>query len=545
MTVAPAVREHLSEELSELDRRISSVLRPLGFSPQQLGEKEGADLLVLENPSWAAAQAAMLPFRELVELAALCKGALTVEVIYGSARLLAITAGTEAQAFDEFRTRAARLQGGNLTVLLKLNKHDLLDAWGIQAPHTVIKVFLCHEALARALRVPLEELEGGLFAGSDGRVKLLILVADRLFTLEGRYLAVVGGRSLADWRHYLPAAPPDPGPVRAMHAEALQSLHWVSFELDRLTPLQLEVGWPDGTAPDGPWNPAVRAFYEKLLALSLVYTAGQTSRPAGGDELVCVFEAGGRNAEVRVPDSRGEAGDLWRAPDGQNRLGAIAALARMTRWAYGGERGSDRLTVWQRVVAEDLHGNLAAANHLRVVQRASALERHAEWSWRTFMEGKLDTYFDRVDKLEDAVDEIAGKIDEQIRGLNKALADNMLAGVAAVVGSFIVAMFRAGSSAEVFRLGLLLYAGYLLLFPGGIGLGSAWLQLQETLKAFEERLEGFRKRLFGDTVHQIAGNRVLRATRRFKIWFRVALAAYLLVVAALCVAAWKADALIP
>jgi hypothetical protein len=539
---APGTREPLSGRLDELDRRLSAVLQPLGFAPRQLEEGEGTDLLQLENPSWPAAQAARLPFPQLVELAVLCEGAFAVELIYGGARLLSITPQTEAQAFDDLRRRAERLQGENLTVLLQLRKRELLDAWDVRGPHAVFKLFLRHEALARALRVPLEDLERGLFASSGDGAKRIFLVLDRPLALDGDHLALVGERFLADWRRFLPAAAPDLAPLRAMHAGARESLRWVSLGLERLTPLHLLVRWPE--LPGPPWNAAVEALHEKLLALALVYMADRTTRQDGG--MVCLFGAERHSAEVRIPDAPGVAADLWGPAPREDLVEQIAALAEMALWVYEGSRGtSDRLQVVRRVVAQDLYGTAPAAAPQLLASRAVTLRRHAEWSWQTFMEGKLDTYFDRVEKLEKVVDETAGKVDEQIRGLNKALADSMLGVVAAAAASFIAAMFRPGSS-RVLQIGLLVYAGYLLIFPCAASLTSAMLQFRETWDAFQDRLSrGFGERLFSETVPGITGDRVAKAGRRFKGWWWVTLAAYLLVIAALCAAAWKAPSLVP
>ncbi|HVR95297.1 MAG TPA: hypothetical protein VMW27_01690, partial [Thermoanaerobaculia bacterium] len=249
MTVALGTGEALHERLADLGQRLADALPLLGFSWREVEERERIDSLLLENRAWLAAGAAALPFQDLVELADLCGGALEVQFRIDELVALAVGPGTTAPDLEAFRRRVQGIE--RLTVVLTLKKWRLLAAWGVQAPHTVVKLFLRHEALARALRVPLKDLEDELFAESDGSVKLLILVADRPISLDGSYLAVVGERS--DWRRYLPTAPPDPAPVRAMLDEAVRSLHWISFGLSRLTPLQLEAGWTDGT-PDGPWN---------------------------------------------------------------------------------------------------------------------------------------------------------------------------------------------------------------------------------------------------------------------------------------------------
>jgi hypothetical protein len=281
----------------------------------------------------------------------------------------------------------------------------------------------------------------------------------------------------------------------------------------------------------------LRVLYGQLLALSLIYSANQSKQIS--DRGGWRFTYGvGQVAELTYSSIDGFSSALGADEPGWSPWEAVVSLAETVLWAYEDTKESvDRLHVLQSVVGERLQSNDAVANGRLIVRHALPLHQQIEWSWQSYIEGKLKLYFDRVRQLEDLVAQTVEAFGEQVRTLVKGVTDSMLAGVAVVVGSFLGALFSSKFNAPVFRLGVLLYAAYLAVFPGALGLTSAYQQFATACRGFIRRKEEFKKRLFADSVDVIVGNAVDNATGRFEGWFVVAVAVYAVVIVVLFLAA--------
>jgi hypothetical protein len=401
-----------------------------------------------------------------------------------------------------------------------------------------MQLFFTGEALVRELNKPPSDLEqqNGLFANADGADKLLLLVVDHDVAVDGQYLTVVGGRHLGRWQEFLPAAAPDGERVRSVHAKAIDAvpLRWTYFSLRHLTPHQLLVRWSNGNPPAD--DPVLRALYGQLLALSLIYSANQSKQITGGGWR---FTYGaGQVAELAYPDTAAFSTALAGGEPGWSPWEAATTLAETVLWAYEDTQdAADRLPVLQSVIGERLQSNDADANGRLIVRHAASIHLHVEWSWQTYIEGKLKLYFDRVRQVEDLVAATVDGFSQQARTLTKGLADSMLAGIAVVVGSFLGAIFGKSFNVNVFRLGTALYAAYLALFPGLIGLVTAWQHFSSAEQAFAKREKEFKKRLFAASVDDLVGTQVQQATKRFRGWFWLAVSVYALVAVLLALAA--------
>jgi hypothetical protein len=529
----------------------------LGIGREVLEAREDADALFHHDVNFSSDKARLLSLDIVWPLVETYGAALKFNLYLGDLLVLKIDDQLNDAKLDDFRQKIERTP--IVTLDLKLDKAALLELWGVKPSQDAhVQLFLFAAALTRALSQPLEQLEQGLLRDADGSRKIVILVPEHDILLEGDYLAVVGGSEIAQWRDCLPRATPNPGQIKYIHSQA-ESLKWTSFNLSFLTPLQLYVSEPKQKKRTTRDDALALAVYEKLIELSLVYTANQT-RPSKSDEerpalapqaatWTSTYTAESYVAEILF----GRKGALKEALAGLSDMSypwdLPAALADMALWAYSGEQDrnlgrADRIYVLQGVIAHKLQGSDPLLNYREIVRQAGHLKEEVQWGWAAFVQGKLNTYFTRVRDVEQAVDAMVKSFSEQVQALTKAVADNMLAAVGVVVGSFIAAVLKDKFNPLIFQLGLIVYASYLLFFPGVVGLLSTWQRYRDSREAFDQRKEEFGRRLFPDEVDKIIGTIVEKRERWFRKWFAVSAIIYLAVIVLLVIAALSVPGLI-
>lgn len=511
--VPVAVR--LPSDLEVELQRVRQLLEQLGLSREDLAGKESRKVLSLERSGWTAP---VLSSPSVADFAFLIHH-----------KVLDLTFdGAVVESPDEIAPGSSGKLG------LTLYKERLLELLGIAAPHTWIYLFLYGEALAGMLSLPMAKIEGrnGLLEQPTGDRKIVILLAEGHIALDGPYLTVIGGRYLADWRKYCPRKPPRAGAVKSFRQRALDpcsGVSWASSPPDHLTPLQLAVKCP----PDQEDNPVAQAFLRRWTEMSLVYTANQAREGAGG-VWICAF--------------RGER-SVGRISAGVEKVPPASAetLGNLARWTYTpGHQESDRLTMLRSVFADAFSAPRPEDNYSSLLRGMAHLNSTIRSGWDTFVKGKLREYFELKRQLEELVEETQRSFQGHVQTLIKGMTDSMLAGVGVVVGSFLAATLGTGFNVSLFRLGVLVYAGYIALFPGWIGLRTVREQLEEEKKSYERRLEGFKDRLASKDVGKLTkeGKIVEDSVGRFKSWHDVTAWIYAGTVLALLLAAWLVPSLV-
>jgi uncharacterized protein (DUF697 family) len=172
-----------------------------------------------------------------------------------------------------------------------------------------------------------------------------------------------------------------------------------------------------------------------------------------------------------------------------------------------------------------------------LVERITDVVAALDDQWRAFIEDRFGQYLDKERQLEGVVNDVVIAFAEKTTALAKGLSDTLLAAVAALIGSAIAAAFKEPFNAALFRVGVLVYAGYVLIFPGLYGLGSQVGQFLEISRNFEHDRKRFNTLLGTEKTNQIVDDRVTRAKNRYWRWFGFTLAGYVIAIAGAIVAA--------
>ena len=147
------------------------------------------------------------------------------------------------------------------------------------------------------------------------------------------------------------------------------------------------------------------------------------------------------------------------------------------------------------------------------------------------------THTQKVHELDAEVGSAISNMGDRAASVGKQVIDTMLAAVAAVLGSFIGAAFGTAFNEDIFVVGMYVYAGYVLVFPGAFGLWNHHVQYRQARRHYEIRRDRFKLVLGEPRVEEIEANRITSAVRHYWVTFVVGIIAYLAVSAGAIVAA--------
>jgi len=188
-------------------------------------------------------------------------------------------------------------------------------------------------------------------------------------------------------------------------------------------------------------------------------------------------------------------------------------------------------------VAQSLEPHPAEQRLVAFTRAMPYLIEGIEWHWKAFIEGKVSEYLDRVQQVETTVNDTVATFADRTVGLVKALTETILAAVAVLIGSFIAAAFATPFNATLFRVGVLTYGAYVVLFPGAVSLLASVSNLRRIHAEFDTRIQRFNETLLPEKVTEIVGRRVADAERSYFRWLSFVAVVYVAVAIIASVAA--------
>ena len=460
-----------------------------------------------------------------------CYGeSLTADLLLRDLPELEIGPGMTPQAFGQ---KQANFVGSNSYELqLRIDKPVLLDqVLGAEAARGSVHYFFA-TSVEGLFAQGLDELEKTIWGDKTEARRLL--VGDIDLQRSGPAFQIVGGANIT-----LPfgALPPLPEAVSAsierIRADREEQISWDHQWVQRLTPVQLQL---DGHPGDSHLEQLFAAAY---VLLCLLYTCDRARRrPSASRGWEAQPEYRGGQVMVLVPVREAQ-------PIGTPLTGAIThGFADLVDWCYrlrdegaASDWAADRLQFTQVRIAQVLEPVPETARLVTLVGQITDVAAALDDQWRAFIEDRFGQYLDKERQLEGVVNDVVIAFAEKTTALAKSLSDTLLAAVAALIGSAIAAAFKAPFNAALFRVGVLTYAGYVLIFPGLYGLGSQVGQFLEISRNFEHERKRFNTLLGTEKTDKIIDNRVTRAKKRYWRWFGFTLAGYAIAIAGAIVAA--------
>lgn len=456
---------------------------------------------------------------------------------YGDAARLTIGTGhldeltLENGYFDEVaRERlvsdAARVDA-TYRIVITVDKAQLAARLLAGAQGVLAHLFFFQQGLDSHLARPPSDVERELWEDPEKRLILIVLEEPTLMT--GTCLSVVNADPDAIAAE---VAKPIPEGFRRMALRRNDYIGWDTSLATGLTPMHFE------RAEREAWKLGARLdrLALGLAAMFLCDRARDVRRPDGGSFTQAEFRGREHVAFVPIHWTPSQSWDV--EPQG------LDAVLRVVAWCYepipehrGTDMVADRLPLVQTRIAQLLESRPEQERLLIFGHVMPSIAEGVKWHWRSFIEGRVAEYLDHVRDLESVTGQTVERLAEDTSSVVKRLTETSLAAVAALIGSFIAATFRDPFQADLFRIGMLSYAGYVLLFPLGIGLSSSVGDARLAFSGFEAQRATLREVLGEDRVRDIVGNRPESARRRFRFWAWMVAALYVVAISATAIAA--------
>lgn len=473
----------------------------LGIPPSHWHGREELAQLTSRDQDLDSRTVAALRVDQIKSLVDAYGDALTCHFLLGDVEVLALRSGTTEADLDDFRSSTASTP--TVTFTLRLDKARLMENWVGHQLGCHIFLYLFPDALARFMMNTLQQLEQRLW-GTEVDCRVVILIPACEMWLTGSLLSIVGGTRIADWRAVTTSPAPDIERLRAIYNMRADNVRWQEEWVRFLTPVHLRA-----SGRCDPDNAIANALHIHLANLIAMYTADRTVR-RGAQWIATYADA---HDAVEVPLAL-PADALGVQADGQ-----VDALNRLFDWVYDPTWTVDRLLHVQIVVTHALTETASARRYRRLLERADPIYKDLQRYWKSFIVGKVEAYSDQVRALEDYVAATVQLFADQIAAVTKSLSDTTLAAVAALLASFIAAIFQSTFNATIFTFGMVVYAIYVLLFPLGYNMLYQWQRYRALVDDFAVRRVRFEKRLSADQVQDSAAMRVTESRTRFKWWF--------------------------
>lgn len=505
---------------------LAAFLAALGARPEAVETSERLNISLT-----IAGQAVTdLDFAVVTDLLDAYGAAITADFSLADLPELEIGPALTAEAFAQ--KKANFVAGDPYQVEVRVDKRALLDAaLGPDAAVGSVHYFFA-TSVQGLLAQGLGELERAIWG--DATEPRRLLVGDTDVHRTGAAFQVIGGTSLAGGLPLLPALSEQfRSAVERMRSDRQEQISWDYQWVQRLTPLQLQL---DGE-PGGSELEALLAA--RHLQLCLLHTCDRARRLRGADGGWQVQpEYRGGQATVRVPVAETQPVPV------PVTAAVTAGFAGLIDWCYrlrdeGTTRdwAPDRLQFVQVRIAQVLEHVPEPARFGTLVGQASDLLTALDDQWRAFIDDRFAQYLDKERQLESAVNDVISTFGDKAAELAKGLSDTLLAAVAVLIGSAIAAAFIQPFNAPLFRVGVLAYAGYVLIFPGLYGLGSQVGQFLEIKDSFDHQRRRFESLLSREKTDQIVEGRVTRARKRYWRWFGYTVVGYAIAIGAAIVAA--------
>lgn len=435
----------------------------------------------------------------------------------------------ESGVFDarELERLRGSTASSNLLVAIRIDKTNLVDRLIPDVGGAQVVLFLFAEAADRLLSEGPKAVQEQLWSDQTRRLVLVALSSDEL--IRGSAISVVGGQ--------------------ALHAAADECKRPIPDELERISIWRNAfVGWdsrietrftPNHFRHESPSSGGLARRLDTLAVGMAAMFICDRARPVDGadcEEFVQT-EFRGREHVAFVPVR-------WTDTlTGATRSDVTAALD-VVEWCYQPISGraddhsiADRLPFVQTRVAQLTENQPAEARLDAFVRIMPVVLEGVEWHWRAFVEGRVNEYLEHVRDLESVVDSTVERLSDNTSSLVKRLSETALAAIAVLIGSFIGAAFKTPFNADLFRVGMLSYAAYVVVFPLVIGVSSIRGDVKVALRAFTAKRANLARVLGDDRVATLVSERDSKATNRFSIWMWIVVGAYVVASAAAVVAA--------
>ncbi len=414
----------------------------LGIAEEEMKRREMPDRLEIANVVRVCDVRRLAP-HTVCALARVFGPSLSVQIGVDDLRpLVDVEGGIDRTDWDQLAASLSGLSDGlDLQVRVRVEKERILEQMPLPPCNRRLYLFL--DNLVKLLKAPLPRLDEVLF--TDAYTPTLIVVCDSDVHCTGPLLTVA---SCAEGKLSAGACcagvPELANQIAWLLELRSQTLNWVGFRLEHVTPLHLLCDSPGSSA-----DPVRCALANRFLESLLAYTANRTE--VNGQALRAVYSGSDRSVAM-------VASEVSLTPEVSDHLRALL------RWLPG-PGGADKLMMLQSVIAREVTTDDPAVAFANLVERFPRLLAEVRWHYRVFMDGKIDKHFEQVQVASSQITQAAKEIGQLIEAVTKGCVDTFLTSVGVIILTFVAAMLDEKTPGMVLRAGMWAYATYLVLFP--------------------------------------------------------------------------------
>lgn len=485
----------------------------LGIKKEELLASEGLRRLHFHGEV-AASRFALIAFDDLKALAEDFPS-----VVFYANSLLLVDAG-------RVRLRGAALKSiarvHQCTLKIEIDKEALAASFKLPCK-TIAYIFL--ERFISFFAAPVPTLDRELFANRYTPTVVLVFSHPDL-VWEGALLSVIGENAFADPKTYerLKTRLSTAGRAQRKrrldryHETARSSISWLGFELKKVTPLHFLGTCHSGNDSQRVEEQAAR----QMLHTILLFTANRSHSKEW-------LEGTTRRQVLEVQYS---SEDQVAAIDLGHECPSVGTqvLARLALWPYQTE-GNDRLIVFGNIVARALEPQSLTEqtarerNYGAVIEKPPKLLADAMWSYRTWVNRRIEHHFDAMRRAESSAIETARELSLALDTVTRGLSETLLATIGVIVLTLLASVVKGDADGVIFELGMRAYAIYLICFQLFYRMASVWHSYRLTKAEWQHREANFRGLVNPSAVDRLKES-VDTRKRQFNWWFWITVVLY-------------------
>ena len=432
------------------------------------------------------------------------------------------------EQLSEFVANLPSRPATQYTVEISVDKTALMARIATESVGRDRLLFLFGDSLVRILQMGMAGAASLWDDPARPQVIALLDVAD--LRVEGALLRVVGGSELT--REAVTSLPPGKDTARVSTCRD-EHIAWTLNWADDITPAHFELSIEVGAD-----TPVARALASQSAKLTLAHVCDRvrTTGRADGSAITADLRSSSHAASVPFDDS-----DVDQPIDHEQS----AALAALIEWIYRESNRDahdwvfDRLQFAQISIARLLETARSIQSSepplVAFVRISTGLAKSLDHQWETYVEGKLDAYAEKVAQVEVEASTAVARYNERVASIVKSVTDTALAALGVIVGTFIAAAFNDPFNRELFEIGLVIYAAYVIIVPLLWGQAAHMFQFRQVQRVHEARLMQFRTVLDGVDANEVVKT-ASGAPWKFWTWWGLACVLYLGLVMAMVIA---------
>ena len=266
-----------------------------------------------------------------------------------------------------------------------------------------------------------------------------------------------------------------------------------------------------------------RLLSSGVRALAASWLAERSALNLTTGTVVAVFRSAERTLELML------------APDDPHHDWDRAAMTALVEWTYAhaGEDTSlaaDRLPLVRSVVVAQSLDVPEAERGTHFGASAKVIHEAALWRWQALANPRSAALIGEIRAAENLVTGTVDGLIDQVATLTKTVTDSVLGGIGTLLASVIAAAFASSFNSDLFRFTVRLYAAYLIVVPGFLGLLSAGVRARRANHTYSFGLKRLKATVPNDRWREMGTERVDSARR--ELWIAIGVAAVIYVAAA-------------